>query len=178
MIDLHNILNRVEAATFETAYRHAGNVDPDQALRLAIGEDTRLTPVLTLGPYRAVGVGRTRRGIPDWLREILQMLHRHCRGPYCDRKTTWSQADHTLPWADLGETTLDNLVPLCQGANDSHHRLVTTGGWKYTADLDSGICTWTDPHGNTIRTHPPRRRPTGPAPLPPPPPSPTRETRR
>ncbi|MPZ87681.1 MAG: hypothetical protein GEU81_06305 [Nitriliruptorales bacterium] len=120
-----------------------------RARRLAL--ESKVTAVLTMGPWRIVNVGRTHRTLPPWLRAVLEMVHRHCRGPGCDRPLAWTQAHHEHAWEHGGQTDLNATIPLCQ----AHHDLITTGRWHVTFDPDTGVCTWTGPDGHTIRTHRP-----------------------
>ncbi len=103
-----------------------------------------------MGRYRVVAVGRTYRTLPPWLRPMLEMIHRKCRGPDCDRPACWTEAHHEEAFAAGGDTDLNKTIPLCK----AHHDLVTTGGWTVTMNRDTGICTWTSPHGRVIATHP------------------------
>ncbi|HUH06733.1 MAG TPA: HNH endonuclease signature motif containing protein, partial [Egibacteraceae bacterium] len=98
-----------------------------------------------------VNVGRTFRTLPSWLRGILQMMHRQCRGPDCDRPAAWTEAHHQHAWSDGGDTDLNTTIPLCK----AHHDMVTSGQWNVTFDPDTGVCTWTGPQEQIILTNPP-----------------------
>ena len=148
MFDLLAVMNRDQAAVVAAELHRTGRVSPATIAR--IGLDAKLTPVLTMGPWRVVAVGRTYRTLPAWLRPMMQMLHRRCRGPDCDRPACWTEAHHEIAYALGGDTDLNKTIPLCA----AHHDLVTTGGWTVTLDLDTGICTWTTPDGRTITTRP------------------------
>ena len=148
MFDLLQIMTRAEAATFAAELRRHGRVSPATIAR--IGLDAKFTPVLTMGGYRVVAVGRTFRTVPPWLRPMLEMLHRVCRGPDCDRPAAWCEAAHVEDYAKGGNTDLNETVPLCK----AHHNLVTYGGWTIDFDPDTGICTWTAPDGRTIPVSP------------------------
>ena len=150
MLDLLTVMGRDQAAVFASELQRTGRVSAATIARLGI--DAKVTPVLTMGPYRVVAVGRTHRTLPPWLRPMMQMLHRHCRGPDCDRPACWTEAHHEDAYADGGDTDLNKTIPLCS----THHDLVTNGGWTVSLDLDTGICTWTSPHGRVIYTYPPR----------------------
>ncbi len=101
--------------------------------------------VLTLGPWRAVNVGAKHRTLPAWLRTVLAAMHRHCRGPDCDRPAAWTQAHHITPWNSHRVTDLNDTLPLCA----AHHDLITTKGWSATLDHTTGDVTWTRPDGHT-----------------------------
>ncbi len=109
--------------------------------------------VLTLGPWRAVNVGAKHRTLPAWLRTVLTAMHRHCRGPDCDRPAAWTQAHHITPWNAHRVTDLNDTLPLCA----AHHDLITTKGWTAVLDHTTGDVTWTRPDGHTIIVPAPRR---------------------
>lgn len=126
-----------------------------EALATALDAFDRPDPPLTEAmPWRAVSVGRTQRTLPAWLRPLLEVIHRRCRGPDCDRPVVWSQAHHLDAWAADGHTDLNRMIPLCQ----RHHDLVTLGLWDVDLDLNTGVCTWENRStGSSARTHPPPR---------------------
>ena len=150
-IDLFTLVGRPELATRTTRLASGVELDLDTALGLL--EDARLTPILSLGPFRPVGFGRTRRVIPDWLRPAIALVHPTCAGPGCDRPVGWTQAAHTDgDWQHGADTHLDATLPLCH----DHHAMLDTGGWHLDHDPDTGTCAWTSPDGTTrITTRPP-----------------------
>ena len=150
MVDLLAVMSRDQAAVVAAEIRRTGRVSPATIARL--GLDAKITPVLTMGPWRVVAVGRTHRTLPPWLRPMLEMLHRRCRGPDCDRPAAWTQAHHQHAFADGGDTDLNTTIPLC----GAHHDLITYGGWHATLNPDTGNCTWTAPDGRTINAPPHR----------------------
>jgi predicted restriction endonuclease len=89
------------------------------------------------------------RVLPAYLRDVLQLLHRRCRGPDCDRWVTWTQAHHERRYAHGGRTDLNQSIPLCEG----HHDL-DDQGWHIQLDPDTLIVTWTSPTGRIITTRP------------------------
>ena len=108
--------------------------------------------MLQLGPWRSVAVGRTHRVLPDWLRPLLAVTHRHCRGPGCDRPIAWTQAAHLDAWKSGGDTDLARTLPAC----GPHHRLIDITGWTIHYDPDTGRATWTRPdNAYTTTTEPP-----------------------
>jgi hypothetical protein len=129
-------------------FRHTGPLSPGLARRLAW--NAKITAVLTMGPWRVTNVGRTQRVLPTWLRDLLTMVHGHCRGPDCDRPIAWTQPHHQVAWRKGGDTDLNATIPLCSG-----HHPMADGDWRVTYDPDTGTCTWTGPKGQTINTHPP-----------------------
>lgn len=98
-------------------------VERDELLRLAC--DSRLQPAVDDPDGYTVGVGRTSRQIPHWLRRLLEGRDGGCRFPSCGR-TRWTHGHHIINWADFGPTNLDNLITLC----GFHHRLVHREGWE------------------------------------------------
>ncbi|SDE01352.1 HNH endonuclease signature motif containing protein [Auraticoccus monumenti] len=94
--------------------------------------------------------------VPDRIREHIALRDRTCVFPWCSRPAhprsmrqrsdgtdTWStDADHIKPFAQGGETSTDNLAPLCR----KHHRLKTHTRWRYRM-LALGHYEWTSPHG-------------------------------
>jgi len=148
--DFSDLLDPDPAATAgQPRLRRTGPLDLEHARRIAL--DAKVTAVLTFGPWRVVNVGRTMRTLPAWLRPMLEMAHRHCRGPSCDRPAAWSEAHHVTAWTDHGDTDLNHTVPLCK----AHHQLITSGRWQLDYNPGDGTCTWTGPQGNTHTTRPP-----------------------
>ena len=129
--------------------RYTGDLHPRIARRIARAT-ARFQPLLTMGPWRGVSVGRTQRTLPGWLRGPLEAIHRTCRGPACDTPVPWGDVHHLTPWADGGTTGLNDSLPLCR----PHHDLLDEG-WTVDLDLDTGTVTWTSPDHRTIRVRPP-----------------------
>ncbi|SDD05505.1 HNH endonuclease signature motif containing protein [Auraticoccus monumenti] len=101
--------------------------------------------------------------VPDRIREHIALRDRTCVFPWCSRPAhprsirqrsdgtaQWStDADHIEPFATGGETSTDNLAPLCR----THHRLKTHTRWRYRM-LALGHYEWTSPHGLRFRRGP------------------------
>jgi hypothetical protein len=99
-----------------------------------------------------IGVGRSRRTPPRWLRRrILRRDEGHCRFPGCGRRIR--QVHHIHHWRSGGVTDSHNLVGLCW----YHHHLVHEGGWGVTGNAD-GALTFAGPFGRTLTTRPPPLR--------------------
>ncbi len=81
--------------------------------------DARIQPATIDASGVTVGVGRTTRAIPPWLRRLVLTRDEHCRFPGCHR-SRWLHIHHRIPWSEGGPTNLDNLVALC----GFHHRLL------------------------------------------------------
>jgi hypothetical protein len=127
--------------------RYSGPISAGMVLHLLT--DAAFTLVQTQGPGRVANVGRRMRTLPDYLRDVLQLLHLRCRGPDCDRLVTWSEAHHLHAFADGGDTDLNASIPVCK----AHHQLMDVG-WDAALDLDSLVVTWTTPTGRTIAVRP------------------------
>jgi hypothetical protein len=97
-------------------------IDRDELLRISC--DSRLQPAIDDDSGVTVGVGRTTRKIPAWLRRLVDGRDDGCRFPGCGR-TRWTHAHHIVHWANGGPTNLDNLVTLC----GFHHRIIHRKGW-------------------------------------------------
>jgi hypothetical protein len=95
---------------------------------------------------QVLGVGRTTRVPPGWLRDATLAVHSTCTAPLCDRPALGADLDHARPWHptrpdDLpGGTDVDNLGPLCATTN----RAKEAAGWRATQHPDSRR-TWTHP---------------------------------
>jgi hypothetical protein len=122
-------------------------------LRLTSGAARRLLDqrgaqlrTLVVDGGRVLGVGRTSRVPPGWLRDATLAVHSTCTGPLCDRPALGTDLDHARPWHptrpdDLpGTTDVDNLGPLCATTN----RAKETAGWQARQHAD-GRRTWTHP---------------------------------
>jgi hypothetical protein len=148
-VDVETLIGLDDLAARKPRLRHTGELDGERARALA--RHASVQAVLLLGPWRPVNVGRAHRTLPGWLRWAFEVVHRHCRGPDCNRPITWTEAHHILEWAaEHGITDINQMVPLCQ----AHHQLVTVGGWHVGFDPDNGVCTWTGPAGQVIHTYP------------------------
>ena len=95
-------------------------------------------------------VGRRLRTV-DWrLRKALEVRDGGCRFPGCGSRYT--QAHHAIPWAEGGETALDNFILLCR----FHHRTVHEGGWRVEMGR-AGAGGFRDPEGRIVPAVPPAR---------------------
>lgn len=97
-----------------------------------------------------VGIGRTQRNPPRWLRRRIHRRDRDlCRFPGCGRRIR--QIHHVRWWhRDGGPTDSCNLVGFCW----AHHHLVHEGGWALAGNAD-GELTFTSPWGCTLSSRPP-----------------------
>ncbi len=107
----------------------------DARLQLAVRESGR----------GAVGIGRTSRSVPGWLRKLVTARDGGCRFPRCHRRQ-WVHVHHIVHWIDGGPTDLDNLVTLC----GYHHRLIHNSGWRISGDPQRDI-EFVRPDGSLYR---------------------------
>ncbi|MFW6775932.1 hypothetical protein ACOACO_16730 [Nocardioides sp. CPCC 205120] len=124
----------------------------------APGTKIVVKPVIDLAEHVAVDAYE----IPDRIAERVRLDWPACAFPYCGRPARGLDLDHIEPYRSnaapgAGQTSTDNLAPLCRG----HHRVKThpspTGTsppgsgppdrrWRYQHDR-LGTYTWTSPHG-------------------------------
>ena len=74
----------------------------------------------------------------DPLRHAVQLRHRTCVYPECNRPAEQCQLDHRIPFEDGGPTAADNLFPLCQ----RHHNMKTDRRAFYIPDPLTGDVIW------------------------------------
>jgi hypothetical protein len=147
------------------------------ARRLLETAGARLRTIVVDDDGTVIGVGRTTRQPPGFLRDAIAALHDTCTGPGCQMPARGAQIDHAAPWWPSrpeqapGTTDLDNLGPLCATTN----RAREAAGWQLTQTI-AGTRTWTHARtGLTTTTVPttwrpaddPRRRRRPPRPEPP-----------
>ncbi|MFW6775508.1 hypothetical protein ACOACO_14580 [Nocardioides sp. CPCC 205120] len=128
------------------------------------GTKVIVKPVIDLAEHVAVDAYE----IPDRIAERVRLDRPTCAFPYCGRPSRGLDLDHIEPYRSnaapgAGQTSTDNLAPLCRG----HHRVKThpspTGAsppgrdhppgsdppdrrWRYHRD-PLGTYVWTSPHG-------------------------------
>lgn len=124
-----------------------GRVSAETARR--IGCDATTVTLLEDQLGRPLGVGRSSRTVPRWLRRgALQRRDRgRCRFPGCCARR-FIDAHHIWHWADGGPTDLDNLVLLCR----FHHRLVHEVGYAIRVNAP-GDFTFLRPDGSEVPDH-------------------------
>lgn len=81
-----------------------------------------------------IGVGRTTRVVPQWLRRVVRGRDHRCRFPACNR-TRLLHIHHIRHWSKGGPTDLSNLITLCA----HHHRLVHEYGWGLVGSADNPV---------------------------------------
>ncbi|HEY1117716.1 MAG TPA: DUF222 domain-containing protein [Acidimicrobiales bacterium] len=120
-------------------------VTPEQVREWCTEAGTRVTirPVLDLAEEMSTGAYRPT----PVLKEQVRLRLPTCVFPGCERPSRGCDLDHREPFPS-GQTTTSNLFPLCRG----HHRLKTTGGWRYIP-LDHDQIVWISPAGRVHRRH-------------------------
>lgn len=115
---------------------------PETARRL--GCDASMLTVLENNAGEILNIGRRSRTVPSAMRRALTMRDCGCRFPGCC-ESRHVDAHHIHHWADGGETSLDNLVLLCE----HHHRLLHQGTYHLYCDESSQI-VFTDCKGQIL----------------------------
>ncbi|MGB9281060.1 MAG: DUF222 domain-containing protein, partial [Pseudonocardiaceae bacterium] len=88
--------------------------------------DAKIIPLVMGGKSEPLDVGRAMRTVPLAIRRALVARDRGCAFPGCDRPPAMCHAHHCRHWIDLGETSVENCVLLCE----AHHRHVHRTGWE------------------------------------------------
>jgi len=109
-----------------------------------------LRPVILDGHGGLIGVGRTRRFTPGWLREAQLALHTTCTFPGCRRPARLATSDHATEFDDGGTTDAANVHPVCHRHHggktpdyDTTRRRVGDPDWTVTIGYDHSV-TWTN----------------------------------
>ena len=92
--------------------------------------------------------GRARRDPTAAQRVEIERRDKRCRFPGCEY-TEFTDIHHVRHWVDGGETSLYNLVTLC----DRHHRAVHELGWAVEGDANA-VLHFTGPHGRVVTSAP------------------------
>ncbi len=115
------------------------SVSAETSARLAC--DAGVVPIARAADGSVLDVGRRRRTVGWRLRKALEARDGGCRFPGCESRAR-THAHHITPWAEGGETGMNNLVLLCP----FHHRAVHEGGWRVEMD-GSGALRFLNPLG-------------------------------
>ncbi len=122
----------------------------ETARRLACDSTWQLLAEGTDG--QPLGLGRTQRTVPSWLRATLVQRDGFCRFPGCTN-TRLLHAHHIQHWAKGGRTDPDNLVLLCL----RHHRFVHEAKWELRGNPNKAL-EFIRPNGTILRSNVPPRR--------------------
>ena len=118
---------RQQGASIVLVTEDGSRVSAETSLRLAC--DAEVVPIARARDGTVLDVGRRRRTVGWRLRKALEARDGGCRFPGCDSRAR-THAHHITPWAEGGETAMNNLVLLCP----FHHRAVHEGGWRVEMD--------------------------------------------
>ena len=103
-----------------------------------------------------LSVGRDRYRPPAALRKLVTWSAGTCMAPGCVTPATRCEIDHRIAYSHGGQTSADNLGPLCTG----HHTVKHHGNWRTRLIPDSGgVVEWTSPNGRRYLVEPERRIP-------------------
>lgn len=130
---------------------------PVSRARELCGGDSSWMRVLTHPETGMVlSVGRDLYRAPAPLRKLTKWRADRCMAPGCAMPASRCEIDHQLAWEHDGQTSLQNVAPLCKG----HHTVKHHGGWDVRQVADSGgAIEWTSPTGRRYLVQPERRVP-------------------
>ena len=97
--------------------------------------DSAITVVVVGEAGQVMAASRTRRTVTPKERKVITSKHPTCAVPACDRPAHACDIHHLVAWADGGETSIGNSVPICR----YHHRLLHEGGWRLEARADRSV---------------------------------------
>lgn len=92
--------------------------------------DAKIIPVVLDSHGMPIDVGRGARHATPAQRTALRSMYRTCAVDGCERSFDRCEMHHILEWLNLGDTDLDNLLPLCA----YHHHRVHEGRWRLQLD--------------------------------------------
>jgi hypothetical protein len=113
-----------------------------------------IIPVVLDSNGVALDEGRNTRLATREQRRAMRAMYPTCAIPGCRVAFEQCVLHHIKYWERLGDTDLDNLLPLCT----KHHHLAHEGGWKLHLHPHTRTLTITHPDGTTQTTGPPRAR--------------------
>ena len=117
-----------------------------QVIEEQVGSEWRYT--VTDDNDVVVSNGTTRRRPSTGLKRIVQSRTPICVFPDCRIPSTGCDLDHNQPWAQGGQTTQDNLAPLCR-----HHHVIRHHGWDIIQTSPRSY-QLTSPLGHTYTSQP------------------------
>ena len=100
--------------------------------------------------------GRERYTVPAALDDLVRTARAECTFPLSCRSAATADLDHTVAFSEGGETSFNNLSPLCS----SHHKVKHHTEWRIEQHPGSGptpgVITWTSPAGFCYTVEPTR----------------------
>lgn len=133
-----------------------GPIPLSRAKELCGGEDGWMRILTHPETGMVLSVGRTKYRAPESLRRLARWRAGRCMGPGCGVPADRCVIDHTIAFADGGETSLHNHAPLCRG----HHTVKHHGRWDVRQVPGSGgAVQLTSPTGRRYVVQPERPMP-------------------
>jgi hypothetical protein len=83
------------------------------------------------------------------LKRWIAARDRTCRAPGCQAPARACEYDHTVDYADGGDTTAEDLELLCE-----YHHALKHAGWWTVIQPTAGEILWITPHGHTYQQPP------------------------
>jgi len=147
---------RAAAGLAPAVVEGVGPVPLDRARVLCGGAEGWMRVLTHPETGMVLSVGRTQYRPPPMLRKLVRWRADRCMAPGCGIPASRCEIDHTVAWEHGGNTSLENLAPLCKG----HHTVKHHGGWRVRQLPDSGgALEWTSPAGRRYVVQPERRVP-------------------
>ena len=120
-MELEHLQDGLGAAHLDTGVA----ASPGTARRLSC--NAGIIPAVLGGRSEPLDVGREQRLATPAMRKALALIYNTCAAEGCDRPYAWCEIHHPEPWAQGGETSLKNSIPLCfwhhRRAHDSQYRV-------------------------------------------------------
>ncbi|WP_215543289.1 HNH endonuclease signature motif containing protein [Amycolatopsis sp. CA-230715] len=127
-----------------------GEISPELAREIAFDANSVWNRIIDEPMSKLpVDLGRKNYRPSKRMRKYLQVAHRTCSMPGCNRPAQYTDLDHATAWKDGGRTDKINLRPLCR----IHHKLRDEPGWEFTTD-HKGQLTVTTPDGHNYTEKP------------------------
>lgn len=140
LIDYQTMVAGLHAETV-AEYSDGAPIPAEAARRHACSSN--IIPVVLDGEGRPLDVGRGRRQATQAQRHALRAMYRTCAVGGCERSFERCEMHHLHEWDHLGETDLDNLVPICS----FHHHRAHEGRWRLRLEASSRELTVWLPDG-------------------------------
>ena len=150
VIDLETITNGLH---HHSIINNGHNVDLPIETYRRMACTANIMPVVLDSNGVTIDLGRTVRLATTHQRRALLAMYDTCAIPGCAVSSRHCQPHHIHWWRHLGDTDLDNLIPLCS----RHHHAVHEGGWHLVMHTDRSL-TIAYPGGVVQNTGPPDRR--------------------
>lgn len=122
--ELHNILERHKRNELgiTVPIGSPGHVKIDYSLARQQACQQRIIPMVLGTASQPLDVGRAQRSFSPAIRRALHVRDRGCIVPGCHRPAAWCEPHHLQPWAQGGESSLENAALLCRQHHNSVHK--------------------------------------------------------